>query len=632
MDGIYVDQMLFGYNNGHTLINTSLDKTLWRQKDVDFLSDASGMGSFKSYITCYPIYEDGYYVFAKTWYAEELERPGCVWTHIVLVSFNDLTSMKEGIDIEAIFQRPDINEGFGQYGKKILCPAKKKQVINYSKYAIYTLLRSDRKIIIEDENTEKYEKPLLSILPILPIYILQKLTICTCSLANRYIDGIVFDYQITIPGKINILSREIENVVVYKNIEARFNYPLWVKYLDDKFTNNEYEKLYGYCSKYGITNRERFCSLTKVFYAVNEFKTPIVLQQYFVLLSKLSEGIKLIEKTRNLIYFYDDKEMKTWFEHSSLIKEILVGMKEKKGIFTKKDLSEKVAVKYAKCIYNECNKENLNLIFDEYVHNTLNRNGVKVVLQIIELLTPDDLDIIFNLNYSICMVLVRLDARFLLCKKIWKQDKNYQLDLLSNARLNNSKDKKIIIRNIVEHTTENISGEVYQMFGQDLENVLCDFYKSKDDFTLDQINFWIPYCAKNPKIYIDIVKHISDFTIIYELTEYVDSYNIQDIDECRQWINTLSKMMDCINEKQRYKISFFALPFVIKLKGSGVEKFDEMVFQEINYRLENSEMDFTDWKYVSTVLPEVSLEQSWDKCLRLRLAFKDIVDFNLKIK
>ena len=66
MDGIYVDQMLFGYNNGHTLINTSLDKTLWRQKDVDFLSDASGMGSFKSYITCYPIYEDGYYVFAKT--------------------------------------------------------------------------------------------------------------------------------------------------------------------------------------------------------------------------------------------------------------------------------------------------------------------------------------------------------------------------------------------------------------------------------------------------------------------------------------------------------------------------------------------------------------------------------------
>ena len=71
--------------------------------------------------------------------------------------------------------------------------------------------------------------------------------------------------------------------------------------------------------------------MTKVFYAVNEFKTPIVLQQYFVLLSKLSEGIKLIEKTRNLIYFYDDKEMKTWFEHSSLIKEILVG-KENKGM------------------------------------------------------------------------------------------------------------------------------------------------------------------------------------------------------------------------------------------------------------------------------------------------------------
>mgnify|MGYP000027344396 CR=1 FL=1 len=321
MDGIYVDQMLFGYNNGHTLINTSLDKTLWRQKDVDFLSDASGMGSFKSYITCYPIYEDGYYVFAKTWYAEELERPGCVWTHIVLVSFNDLTSMKEGIDIEAIFQRPDINEGFGQYGKKILCPAKKKQVINYSKYAIYTLLRSDRKIIIEDENTEKYEKPLLSILPILPIYILQKLTICTCSLANRYIDGIVFDYQITIPGKINILSREIENVVVYKNIEARFNYPLWVKYLDDKFTNNEYEKLFKLVGK-----RSGKLFLKDINMKENKYLNASSFANMMQRLCKSEKYLKIIDDSRKKIIIDKNKDI---VGGASLLDTLIVEPKNK---------------------------------------------------------------------------------------------------------------------------------------------------------------------------------------------------------------------------------------------------------------------------------------------------------------
>ena len=37
MDGIFVEQMLFGYSNGHALINTSLKKQLIRQRDVDLL-------------------------------------------------------------------------------------------------------------------------------------------------------------------------------------------------------------------------------------------------------------------------------------------------------------------------------------------------------------------------------------------------------------------------------------------------------------------------------------------------------------------------------------------------------------------------------------------------------------------
>ena len=48
MDGIFVEQMLFGYSNGHALINTSLKKQLIRQRDVDLLSDVSGIGKFNN--------------------------------------------------------------------------------------------------------------------------------------------------------------------------------------------------------------------------------------------------------------------------------------------------------------------------------------------------------------------------------------------------------------------------------------------------------------------------------------------------------------------------------------------------------------------------------------------------------
>lgn len=72
-------------------------------------------------------------------------------------------------------------------------------------------------------------------------------------------------------------------------------------------------------------------------------------------------------------------------------------------------------------------------------------------------------------------------------------------------------------------------------------------------------------------------------------------------------------------------MSLFILPFIVKLHGSGNVALDRVVFDQINDKLENSTIDFYDWKNISKVLPEVSLEQSWDKCLRLRLAFKDIL-------
>ena len=293
MDGIIVEQMLFGYNNGHSLINSSLKKSLLRQRDVDFLSDASGMGKFSSYITCYPINEDGYYVFAKTWYADEMQRPGCVWTHVVLISFDDLKRVGGKIDVAALFRRPDKSIGFGQYGESIFCPLLSAKSIEYDEYAIYTLLHSERKVLIEDENSEKYETPIIKVLTILPIYILKKVTICTCALSNRYLNNEIFDYQITVLGKMNILSREVNNAIIYKNIDVPFKVPLWVRYLQEKFVSGKQSQLFDFCEKYEKYRRIDLRDLSKIFYSVNEFASKIVLQEYYNLLEKI---YRILEK------------------------------------------------------------------------------------------------------------------------------------------------------------------------------------------------------------------------------------------------------------------------------------------------------------------------------------------------
>ncbi len=52
------------------------------------LSDMSGPSmqpGFDEYLTAYPLPGAELFVFAKTWYAPEMQRPGCVWTHSLLI-------------------------------------------------------------------------------------------------------------------------------------------------------------------------------------------------------------------------------------------------------------------------------------------------------------------------------------------------------------------------------------------------------------------------------------------------------------------------------------------------------------------------------------------------------------------
>lgn len=90
---IEVNQAVHGYQEGHRLLCSS---TLVDQKDsktMVIMSDASGPGSTipdSGYITGYPLANSGIYAFARTWAATEKNRPGCVWTHTLLIDFGKI--------------------------------------------------------------------------------------------------------------------------------------------------------------------------------------------------------------------------------------------------------------------------------------------------------------------------------------------------------------------------------------------------------------------------------------------------------------------------------------------------------------------------------------------------------------
>jgi hypothetical protein len=122
---ILVHQALHGYDDGHRLLKMSLDLPNDAKREMLVLSDLSGQRrpeGFESYVTGYGLPESNLYALAKTWLAPEMKRPGCVWTHTLLLDFADLSQLESLQQIEhltALWTRPDdkLNRTF--YGKTL---------------------------------------------------------------------------------------------------------------------------------------------------------------------------------------------------------------------------------------------------------------------------------------------------------------------------------------------------------------------------------------------------------------------------------------------------------------------------------------------------------------------------------
>jgi len=119
---ILLDQLLHGYNNGHKLITSSINLNSKDESKINVLSDLSGINSnlkFDYYFTGYPINNNQKYIFAKTWYADEMPRPGCVWTQSLVLDENVLKDINNFNLIDASFTRPSYEFEKKFYADKI---------------------------------------------------------------------------------------------------------------------------------------------------------------------------------------------------------------------------------------------------------------------------------------------------------------------------------------------------------------------------------------------------------------------------------------------------------------------------------------------------------------------------------
>lgn len=222
-----IEQVLHGYNEGHKMLASSVSSfSLIDRRKMSVLSDwdeyVPAQGDDSSYLTCYPLTDSKYYVVAKTWYASEMERPGCVWTHSLLIDLGSLTSFFDFLSVFELFRHPDesniesYNEAIvmGNYEERESMMARYEAMpsLNYWLFLLYG--HKEPLLLTYQGDAITSQRFILSLMNHVPKAMLQGMSLCSGSGRLRKFDNDVFDFQLTSAARRSIpnLCGKIERI------------------------------------------------------------------------------------------------------------------------------------------------------------------------------------------------------------------------------------------------------------------------------------------------------------------------------------------------------------------------------------------------------------------------------------
>lgn len=271
---IELHQMLHGYKLGHNYVQGSI--LLPSSHDMDKIATLSDWSEFvdkdgeRDYITAYPLFESSYYVIAKSWYADEMRRPGCVWTHSLLIQRNDLGKIIDYRQLLTLFKRPvDDEKDFSDYSKSIVLnetsiylECKGYPGLTEAKVSeLYAAMLSPQPVsILKETANAELQKLLLNLYNYLPTGMLWQRSFCSgTALPRSYEDQLLSLQFVTHDGgNVTYLSNKIpyngSQLVAVSLLNEQKQLPELIRHFDAELGDDE-RRMRGFLEVVVLVNR-----------------------------------------------------------------------------------------------------------------------------------------------------------------------------------------------------------------------------------------------------------------------------------------------------------------------------------------------------------------------------------------
>ena len=621
-----IEQLLHGYDNGHRLLAGSvLLKNNTEMDAVATLSDWSEYvapgGGESSYLTAYPLQDCGYYVIAKTWYADEMRRPGCVWTHSLLIPFDMLNHLDDFKRVTKLFKRPSLEGSFDEYSRTIEYENKNYSACDYMPVSIdrkieASVLRAFLKIgnnpvVFEaQKDNEAVDDAILAVMNTLPRQMLQHISWCTgtayvrklngepltCQFVSRTTNGVSSDVSaVEEEWQIYVLDAIMRGDVNQGQLIRMFSEDIkdsaenYIAIVQTLYTLEDYFKR-------GKTNEERFKEVLGV--VSKSFPD----KEKGMVIKKL-----LVNKTftdrycKNYMYFLSFATLSV--DEAFDVAE--TGLVERWEGFLSRERS----------LY-------LSLLGDICKSGQANGWGVEKMKESVGILSSDEVTEMIKNDFHLFSSIALLNPE-LLNRIPWKELSNQEIEL--------------VLPMILDERTQSIFRGWEYLFTILLDNgVEISSELAKEFFSRSKkaTGLLLDFINRDPSRYVNYVlgiqlKHKTDDVLTWLgnvdlITDNVAYAVINAVNErsslvvnrgAKIWRPFLGLQFHNLNAKVYAYL--FALSFNWPIDSDALELM-RMAFYPLYTLLANKQLGYSNWSHIAPFMESVMLWDEWDNCKKMR--------------
>ncbi len=242
VEQVSIEQALFGYRAGHHLVAASVELAPRVRQLLANVTDGSGPENpdgFEGAYTGLPVPETNYYALFCTWSAPEMRRPGCVWSHVLLIDLADLARIRDLSVLRGLCLRPASPPFLADYERTltvlspdVIAGITDPKGLRRAACLLSLLYEEPTKgIVVLDEKSSLWEDPVFGLWSQQWPRLRRSFSFSTGSLGDRRVSDLSFDLQIAPLSSRRLWGREgfPTAIVEFSDQTECVTQPTWVE-------------------------------------------------------------------------------------------------------------------------------------------------------------------------------------------------------------------------------------------------------------------------------------------------------------------------------------------------------------------------------------------------------------------